>query len=177
MRLQVEIRPVCDAFKLVPLPLFVFAVGEETILKVYAALRIMGQFLARLPVLSQVFRSQAELDVPVVSVFDPSLVTYGELAGAGDVALAPLQSGGTAGTLAIAVVGVNRDGPRVLALLTPEEGTAPPERTGETGDEAGAAAGAPREGGGGSDREGGRRDHGGHRGGGRDRHRGPRREQ
>ena len=61
------------------------------------------------------------------------------------------------------------------ALLTAEEGSAPPPQTGgEPGEEAGAAAGSTREGG---SREGGQRD-GGQRGGrdrgGRDR--GPRRE-
>jgi polyribonucleotide nucleotidyltransferase len=57
------------------------------------------------------------------------------------------------------------------ALLTPEEGGAPPQS--ETGEEAGAAAGGNREGG---HREGGHhREGGGHRGG-RDRFRGPRRD-
>ena len=56
------------------------------------------------------------------------------------------------------------------ALLSPEEGTAPPPQAGgEAGEEAGAAAGAPREGGH-RDRE------GGHRGGRDRRDRGPRRD-
>ena len=55
------------------------------------------------------------------------------------------------------------------ALLSPDEGTAPPPGSGEAGEEAGAAAGSPREGQG--PREGGR--DGGHRGG---RGRGPRRD-
>ena len=62
--------------------------------------------------------------------FDPRLVTYGDLAGAGQVALVPLQSGGTAGTLAVAVLGVVKDGPQVLALLSPD--TASRSRLGVT---------------------------------------------
>jgi polyribonucleotide nucleotidyltransferase len=54
------------------------------------------------------------------------------------------------------------------ALLTPEEGTAPPQPTGDAGEEAGAAAGGQREGGH-REREGGYR-------GGRGRDRGPRRD-
>jgi polyribonucleotide nucleotidyltransferase len=57
------------------------------------------------------------------------------------------------------------------ALLTAEEGAAPPPGAGESGEEATATAGAPRDGG----REGAPRDSG-PRGGGRDRPRGPRRE-
>jgi hypothetical protein len=62
--------------------------------------------------------------------FDPRLVTYGDLDGAGQVALVPLQSGGTAGTLAVAVLGVGKDGPQVLALLAPD--TASRSRLGVT---------------------------------------------
>jgi hypothetical protein len=47
-------------------------------------------------------------------------VTYGDLGGAGQVALVPLQSGGTAGTVAVAVLGVGKDGPQAFALLTPD---------------------------------------------------------
>lgn len=57
------------------------------------------------------------------AVLDPRLVTYGDLTGAGEVALVPLQSGGTAGTSAIAVIGNGTGGPRVLTLLTPDAAT------------------------------------------------------
>lgn len=62
--------------------------------------------------------------------FDPSLVTYGDLDGAGQIALVPLQSGGTASTLAVAVLGTGKDGPQVLALLAPD--TASRSRLGVT---------------------------------------------
>jgi hypothetical protein len=55
--------------------------------------------------------------------FDPALVSYGGLTGAGEVALAPLQSGGSAGTIAIAVIGNGRIGPYVLTLLAPDGAT------------------------------------------------------
>jgi hypothetical protein len=64
------------------------------------------------------------------TTFDSRLVTYGDLAGAGQVALVPLQSGGTAGTLAVAVLGVGKDGPQAFALLTPD--TASRNRLGVT---------------------------------------------
>jgi hypothetical protein len=51
---------------------------------------------------------------------DRELVTYGVVAGAGDVAIVPLLSSGSGGTMAVAVVGIGRDGPQVLALLTPD---------------------------------------------------------
>ena len=51
---------------------------------------------------------------------DPALVSYGEVARLGEVAVAPMQSGGTGGTLAIAVVSMGSEGPQVLALLTPD---------------------------------------------------------
>jgi hypothetical protein len=54
---------------------------------------------------------------------DPRLATYGELTGAGEVALVPLQSGGTSGTSAIAIVGNGREGVQVLTLLTPDAAT------------------------------------------------------
>jgi len=53
--------------------------------------------------------------------FDPQRVTYGDLSGTSEVALVPLKADGTAGTLAVAVVGVGSDGPQVLALLSPDK--------------------------------------------------------
>jgi hypothetical protein len=53
--------------------------------------------------------------------FDPQRVTYGNLAGAGEVALVALQSDGSAGTLAVAVVGIRNDRPQVLTLLAPDK--------------------------------------------------------
>ena len=53
--------------------------------------------------------------------FDPQRVTYGQLSGAGEIALVSLQADGTAGTLAVAVVGIGKDGPQVLTLLTPDK--------------------------------------------------------
>jgi hypothetical protein len=57
------------------------------------------------------------------AAFDPQRVTYGDLTGAGEVALVPLRSDGTAGMLAVAVVGIGKDGPQVLALLSPDKST------------------------------------------------------
>jgi len=51
---------------------------------------------------------------------DPALISYGEVARLGEVAIVPMQSGGTGGTLAIAVLAIGREGPQVLALLTPD---------------------------------------------------------
>jgi len=51
---------------------------------------------------------------------DPALVSYGNVAGLGEVAVVPMQSGGSGGTLAIAVLAMGREGPQVLALLTPD---------------------------------------------------------
>jgi len=54
---------------------------------------------------------------------DPALVSYGEVAGLGDIAMVPMQSGGSGGTLAIAVLAMGGEGPQVLALLTPDSAT------------------------------------------------------
>jgi hypothetical protein len=51
---------------------------------------------------------------------DPSRTSYGDLSGAGDVALVPLQSGGSAGTLGVAVIGGGRDGGQMLTLVMPD---------------------------------------------------------
>ena len=48
MGLQIEVGPVGDAFKLVPLLLLVFALGEETVLNVDGAFRVVGELFARL---------------------------------------------------------------------------------------------------------------------------------
>jgi len=78
----------------------------------------------------ETFPALINLTTQTGSTFDPRLVTYGDLNGAGQVALVPLQSGGTAGTLAVAVLGVGNDGPQVLALLAPD--TASRSRLGVT---------------------------------------------
>src|ERR1044072_4030540 len=74
MRLEIKIRAVGDALKLVPLLLFILAIRKEAILQINAAFRIMGQFFRLLPVLSKIFSPHAEPRVPVVAVFDPTLV-------------------------------------------------------------------------------------------------------
>jgi len=51
---------------------------------------------------------------------DPARVSYGDVAGLCEVAIVPMQSGGTGGTLAIAVLNMGSEGPQVLALLTPD---------------------------------------------------------
>jgi hypothetical protein len=51
---------------------------------------------------------------------DPAIVSYGDVAGLGEVAIVPMQSGGSGGTLAIAVLAMGREGPQALALLTPD---------------------------------------------------------
>jgi len=51
---------------------------------------------------------------------DPALISYGDVARLGEVAIVPMQSGGTGGTLAVAVLAMGREGPQVLALLTPD---------------------------------------------------------
>ena len=44
MRLEIKVGPISDAHQLVPMPLFVFAFGEEAILNVHGAFGVVRQF-------------------------------------------------------------------------------------------------------------------------------------
>ena len=60
---------------------------------------------------------------PIGGAFDRASVSYATLTGAGEVAIVPIQSGGTAGNLAVAVIGMGGSGAQVFSLLTPDSAT------------------------------------------------------
>src|SRR5215831_2013108 len=71
---QIKVRSISDPLQFVPLLLFVCAVGKEPVLKIDSPLRVVGEFLARLLVLSYVLLLHSEREIPVITGFDPPLV-------------------------------------------------------------------------------------------------------
>ena len=85
MRAQIEIGAVGDPHQLIPLALLLLAFREETILDVYGALGVVGQFLFWLFVQPQIISRDTQRGEPVVASIDPFLMGLLVLAGPHEV--------------------------------------------------------------------------------------------
>src|SRR5882672_1657504 len=85
MRPQIEIGAVGYSHQLVPLPLLLLALGEETILNVYRALGVVGQLLFWLFIQTQIVCRDAETGEPVVAGINPFLMRPLVFAGTDEV--------------------------------------------------------------------------------------------